>query len=69
MSIETPCVKICRIDTPSGFCIGCARTMAEIAGWRDASEAERKRILAALPARRARLPRPQDQDQASPPSS
>ncbi|TDX64773.1 hypothetical protein EDE12_10463 [Methylosinus sp. sav-2] len=52
---ETPCVKICKIDQPTGFCIGCARTMAEIAGWRDASEAERERILAALPARRARL--------------
>ena len=66
---ESPCVKICRIDAQTGFCIGCARTTAEIAGWSAASEEERKRILAALPARRARLPRPQDERQASPPSS
>jgi hypothetical protein len=66
---ESPCVKICRIDAQTGFCIGCARTMAEIAGWGSASEGERKRILAALPARRARLPRPQEERQASPPSS
>jgi uncharacterized protein len=66
---ETPCVKICKIDAPTGFCIGCARTMAEIAGWRDASEAERERIVAALPARRARLPRPPEKRQAAPPSS
>jgi len=67
--IESPCVKICRIDAPTGFCVGCARTMAEIAGWSNASEEERKRILSSLPARRARLPRPQDARQASPPSS
>ncbi|MBG0812192.1 DUF1289 domain-containing protein [Methylosinus sp. H3A] len=66
---ESPCVKICRIDQQTGFCIGCARTIAEIAGWGAASEGERKRILAALPARRARLPRPQEERQASPPSS
>jgi uncharacterized protein len=66
---ESPCVKICRIDAQTGFCIGCARTMAEIAGWSAASEEERKRILAALPARRARLPRPQEERRASPPSS
>ncbi|WP_246729206.1 hypothetical protein [Methylosinus sp. RM1] len=29
----------------------------QIAGWRDATPAERKRILAALPERRARLPK------------
>ncbi|CAN2533537.1 hypothetical+protein [Methylocapsa aurea] len=66
---ETPCVKICRIDAPTGFCIGCARTMAEIAGWGAASADERKRILASLPARRERLLPPQDERQASPPSS
>ncbi|WP_207783519.1 DUF1289 domain-containing protein [Methylosinus sp. RM1] len=29
---ETPCIKICRIDAPTGFCVGCARTIGEIAG-------------------------------------
>ncbi|PWB93711.1 DUF1289 domain-containing protein [Methylosinus sporium] len=57
MMAETPCIKICRIDAPTGFCVGCARTIGEIAGWRDATPAERKRILAALPERRARLPK------------
>ena len=66
---ESPCVKLCKIDAQTGFCIGCARTMAEIAGWSSASEVERKRILSALPERRAFLPRPQEERQASPPSS
>ena len=67
--IETPCVKICRIDAQTGFCVGCVRTMAEIAGWRDASEEERKRIVAALPARRERLQKPQAERRAAPISS
>lgn len=64
--IETPCVKICRIDTRTGFCFGCARTLAEIAGWRDASEEERERIVAALPARLERLQEPEGERRAAP---
>ena len=30
--VESPCVKICVIET-DGLCVGCARTLEEIAGW------------------------------------
>ena len=47
----SPCVRICRIDAASGFCVGCQRTMAEIAGWRELDDAQRRTILASLPER------------------
>ena len=53
MSIESPCTKVCTIDPRSGLCIGCRRTLAEIAQWGSLSAAERAAIMAALPARGA----------------
>jgi predicted Fe-S protein YdhL (DUF1289 family) len=51
----SPCIGVCRIDPGSGLCLGCARTGAEIAIWRDAPADHVDRIWAALPARRAAL--------------
>ena len=51
--IESPCNKICTLDAASGRCLGCARTVDEIARWASMSAAERARIMAELPARRA----------------
>ena len=31
-SLETPCVNICLLDNETGLCVGCGRTLAEIAG-------------------------------------
>lgn len=31
--ITSPGIKICRIDENSGYCIGCYRSLSEIAGW------------------------------------
>jgi predicted Fe-S protein YdhL (DUF1289 family) len=51
--IESPCVKICTLDTQAGFCRGCGRTLDEIAGWVRMDSAQRRRIMAELPARLA----------------
>lgn len=56
--VASPCVNICRMDGASGLCVGCARTLDEIARWSRASDAERRVILAQLPARRPLLPTP-----------
>ena len=53
--ITTPCVKVCAVDGESGLCLGCYRTLAEIAGWGRLDEATRTEICAALPARRGRI--------------
>jgi len=51
--IESPCTKICTLDARSGLCLGCGRTIDEIAGWAAMTDAERARVMAELPARRA----------------
>lgn len=49
--IATPCVKVCIVDGASGWCLGCGRTLAEIAGWTRLSDDERAAVMASLPAR------------------
>jgi uncharacterized protein len=53
--IESPCTNICTLDARSGLCLGCGRTVDEIARWAAMSADERARIMAELPARRASL--------------
>jgi hypothetical protein len=53
--IATPCVRVCVVDGESGLCLGCQRTLAEVAAWTRFSDAERAEIMAALPARRSRI--------------
>lgn len=53
--VASPCTNVCRMHEASGFCEGCARTIAEITIWSRADDATRLAILAALPPRRALL--------------
>jgi predicted Fe-S protein YdhL (DUF1289 family) len=48
----SPCVGICLLDPATGYCRGCLRSVAEIAGWYEASTAEKRAILARLDRRR-----------------
>lgn len=49
--IASPCIGVCKIDRASGFCVGCARTPAEIRRWKRGDEDEKRLILAALAGR------------------
>ncbi len=49
-AVPSPCVDICRLDA-RGLCIGCRRTLDEIAEWSRASEARRREILGNLAGR------------------
>jgi uncharacterized protein len=51
MSQETPCIAICIIDPKSGLCLGCGRTLPEIARWHRIENAERLAVMAQLSAR------------------
>ena len=53
--IDSPCVKICAIHPQAQICVGCYRTLAEIAGWSGFTPEERQRLTADLPSRVARL--------------
>jgi uncharacterized protein len=52
-SPPSPCLGICLMDPATRRCRGCLRTVEEIAGWYDATPAEKCEILAALETRRA----------------
>jgi predicted Fe-S protein YdhL (DUF1289 family) len=57
-SIESPCTKICVIHTAEGLCLGCGRSLSEIAAWTTLSGQDRSRVMADLPRRLAAvLPR------------
>jgi predicted Fe-S protein YdhL (DUF1289 family) len=49
--IGSPCTGICRVDDVSGYCLGCARSSAEIAEWSTAGNARKREIWAELPPR------------------
>ena len=50
---KSPCVLICAVDSQSGLCLGCYRSLKEIAGWSRLTETEREALMLELPGRRA----------------
>ncbi len=53
--IPSPCISVCRIRPSSDFCIGCARSRDEIAGWLNLTDDQKSAVWAALPERRAQM--------------
>jgi uncharacterized protein len=51
--VKTPCTGVCTLDPVSGLCIGCGRSVAEIAGWMGFDRKERAAIMMRLPTRLA----------------
>ena len=50
----SPCVAVCQLDPVSGLCLGCWRTMPEIAGWLSMSADEKRQVLVRVAERRAK---------------
>ncbi len=48
MSQETPCIAVCFIDPKAKLCLGCGRTLPEIARWHAMDSAERLAVMATL---------------------
>lgn len=53
---DSPCINICQIDRKSGLCLGCYRTLDEIAMWSSLKDKDRRAIMDELDARRSTLP-------------
>jgi predicted Fe-S protein YdhL (DUF1289 family) len=53
----SPCIGICQLDAQQ-LCVGCRRTLDEIAEWPLATEARRREILHELASRKAGAARP-----------
>ena len=49
--MRSPCTQICTLDPTGAYCAGCGRSLAELAAWAGAGEAEQRRIVAAARAR------------------
>jgi predicted Fe-S protein YdhL (DUF1289 family) len=43
-NVNSPCINVCRLDK-NNFCIGCFRTISEIANWTKYTDAEKMIVL------------------------
>jgi hypothetical protein len=45
MTVESPCIGVCRLTENEAVCAGCHRTLAEIAAWSRLTEMEKFHVL------------------------
>ena len=50
--VASPCISICQMHAASGWCVGCLRTLDEIAAWGGLSDAAKRLVLQGLAPRR-----------------
>lgn len=50
-AVPSPCVNICALDPAGTLCLGCGRTLDEIAEWASAPRARQLEIVANAKAR------------------
>lgn len=55
--VRSPCTNICRIDDATGWCVGCSRTLDEIARWGSTCDEDRDAVVSELGERMAVLER------------
>ena len=53
--VDSPCIKICVIHPEERLCVGCYRTISEIATWSRLTQPERRAIMADLPTRAPKI--------------
>ena len=52
-AVLSPCISVCVLDAEGALCLGCFRTLDEIAAWSLLDADAKRGVLAALPERRA----------------
>jgi predicted Fe-S protein YdhL (DUF1289 family) len=55
--VPSPCIGVCALDDATNMCIGCGRTLAEVAAWSRLTNAQRREVVARLPDRLEALAR------------
>jgi uncharacterized protein len=55
VQVPSPCVNVCQMDPSSGLCLGCRRTLREIADWLEMSPEDKLAVLERI-AQRAHAP-------------
>ena len=54
--VASPCTSVCTMDEATGLCIGCFRTLDEIAMWGVLPDDDKRAVWSALALRRAAHP-------------
>ncbi|MBM3396677.1 MAG: DUF1289 domain-containing protein [Betaproteobacteria bacterium] len=57
--VPSPCIKVCQIDNARGVCIGCLRTLQEIADWLEMSPKQQLATLQRVAERRRQESNPE----------
>jgi predicted Fe-S protein YdhL (DUF1289 family) len=52
VTVASPCRNICRMHEPSGVCVGCGRTLDEIALWSVLDDDDKRAVWVELGQRR-----------------
>jgi hypothetical protein len=58
--VPSPCTNVCTVDTRSGLCAGCLRTLDEIAAWSSLDDEAKRAVWKLLAARRNATARQND---------
>jgi uncharacterized protein len=53
--VASPCINVCTLDVLGRQCLGCYRTLDEIATWGTMREDDKARVVAMLPARKMQV--------------
>jgi uncharacterized protein len=56
LPVPSPCISVCRMDAPTGLCMGCWRTIDEIAGWSTLGDDAKREVWRLIEQRQASLP-------------
>ena len=54
MSVASPCINVCRMHEPTGWCEGCGRNLDEIAAWGSMDDGAKRAVWRLLPPRQQR---------------
>jgi uncharacterized protein len=65
--IPSPCISVCRMHEPSGWCEGCLRTLDEIAEWSVMDDRAKRAVWKLLPQRRQQFEKSALVDHVRPP--
>lgn len=52
-TVTSPCMSVCQMDAASGLCVGCLRTLDEIAQWGQANAEDKRAVWASIESRLA----------------
>ena len=53
--VPSPCISVCQMDARTGLCLGCRRTLQEIADWLEMTPEEKLATLARVAERASHI--------------